>query len=193
MELEELKNIWHLQDKQDPFTINMQAMNNYIQHKKEKALHLINISELLLIVVNFGAGLFTILVNKFRPPSEMFLYVLGVWMLGTALYALLFRIKRTSNANKFDRSIRGDLDYAVSTATHQVKLSRIMRWNVVPIALLTTLVMWDGQKSILFVGGSIFFFALAFYFSGWEHNIYLSKKAALEKLRNRLLQEDLSS
>ena len=97
------------------------------------------------------------------------------------------------SAKRFDRSVRGDLDYTVSTANYQVRLSQILRLNVIPIALLTIFGILESGKSIWFAAGTLFFFALSFYMAGWEHNIYVRKRAALERLRDNLLNDQQQS
>ena len=117
------------------------------------------------------------------------MYVLSAWMLCSALYLLLGRIRRIHADQRFDRSMRGDLTHAVSVATYQVRLSRAMRWNMLPIGLLTALGVWDGGKSIWIAAGILVFFALANYAAGWEHSMYRARKRELEILQNKLENE----
>ena len=75
------------------------------------------------------------------------MYILSAWMLGSALYLLVSRIRRIKANHRFDRSMRGDLTHAISVATYQVRLSRLMRWNILPIGILTLLGVWSSGKS----------------------------------------------
>ena len=188
MEFEELKKIWDAQNNQPLYTINEKTMYNIILSKKKQAHHITNISELLLIFVNTGAGIFIFGVNYFKP-GNIFIYLSSAWMVGSALYILLSRIQRKKGDNQFDRSMQGDLNHAISVATYQVRISQIMRWNILPIAVLCILGVWGGGKSIWLAAGILLFFALAFYASGWEHNIYIRKKRELEILKKKLENE----
>ena len=189
MEFEELRKIWDAQNNQPLYAINEKAMYNLILSKKKQAHHITNISELLLIFVNLGAGIMILALNLFRQSVNISLYVLSAWMLVTALYTLVRRIQRIKGDQQFDRSISGDLSHAISMASYQVRISQIMRWNILPVAGLTLLGLWEGGKPIWIVVIVLLFFALTIYAGGWEHNIYKRKKRELEILQKKLGNE----
>ena len=118
------------------------------------------------------------------------MYGLSAWMLGSALFILVSRIIRIKGNNRFDRSMLGDLDHAISVATYQVRISRIMRWNILPTAALCILGIWESEKPVWLAVVLLIFFALTFYASGWEHKIYERKKRELKTLQNKLGSED---
>ena len=188
MEFEQLQKIWDAQNDQPLYTINEKAMYNIILSKKKQARHITNTSELLLIFVNLASGIFTVIVNYFKQ-GNIFLYLLSAWMFGSALFTLFSRIKRKKGEDQFDRSMHGDLNHAISVATYQVYISRIMRWNIIPIAVLCLLGLWDGGKPVWIVVTVLIFFSLVFYGGGWEHNIYKRKKRELEILKGKLENE----
>jgi hypothetical protein len=192
MEFEELQQIWNSQDKQPLYAINEEALHRRIEAKKRTAYHITTITELLLIIVNFVSGSFILGMNFTSQRENTFMYVLAAWMFGTALYSLWSRILRIRGSNRFDRSMRGDLNYAISVATYQVRLSQLMRWNILPIGALSLLGMWDGGKSGWAAIAILMFFLLAYFASGWEHNIYKSKKRELEILQGKLENEHQS-
>ena len=189
MEFEELRKIWDAQNDQPLYAINEKAMYNLILSKKKQAHHITNISELLLIFVNLGAGIMTSAMNLFKQSVNISLYVLSAWMLATALYTLVRRNQRIKGNQQFDRSISGDLSHAISMASYQVRISQIMRWNIVPIAALTLFGLWEGGKPIWIVVIVLLFFGLTYYAGGWEHNIYKKKKRELEILQKKLGNE----
>ena len=189
MEFEELRKIWDAQDNQPLYAINEKAMYNLILSKKKQAHHITNISELLLIVVNIGSGILVLVLNLFKQSGNISLYVLSAWMLASALYTLVRRIQRIKGDQQFDRSISGDLSHAISVASYQVRISQIMRWNILPVAALTLLGLWEGGKPIWIVLIVLLFFALTYYAGGWEHNIYKKKKHELEILQKKLGNE----
>jgi amino acid transporter len=189
MEFEELKKIWDVQTDQPLFAINEKAMYNLILSKKKQAHHITNTSELLIIIVYIIAGSVVLGMNLFDQSSNISMYILSVWMLGSGLFMLMSRSKRIKGGNQFDRSMSGDLDYAISVATYQVRISQIMLWNILPIGILTTLGLWEGGKPIWIAMVVLLFFALSYYAGGWEHNIYKRKKRELELLKNKLASE----
>ena len=189
MEFEELQQIWDSQNNQPLYVINEKALHNRILSKKKQAYHITNFTELLLIIVNSGTGCFILGMNLFQKSENIFMYLLAAWMFGTALYSWMSRIRRTKESNRFDRSMRGDLDHAVSIATYQVRLSQIMRWNILPIGALIILGVWEVGKTLWMVGAMLIFFVIVYYASGWEHRIYRTRKRELEILQNKLANE----
>ena len=185
MEFEELQQVWDDQDKRPIYTIDQQAMRDRILRKKRQARHITNRNELVLIIVNVGSGIF-ILSLHFSLSRQFFMYLLAFWMLGTALFVAVSRFRRLKRNNRFDRSMRGDLDQAIATATYQVRLSFIMRLNILPIGLFVFLGMLESHKSTWFAVACIVFFILAFYASGFEHRIYRRKKRELQLLQSEL-------
>ena len=56
MEFDEIKKIWDSQNKEYMYAINEQALHNRILTKKNKATRTTDVSELLLMITNVGAG-----------------------------------------------------------------------------------------------------------------------------------------
>jgi hypothetical protein len=192
MEFDELKKIWDSQNNEPVFGFNEKALHNRILSKKNQAYHITNVSELLGIIAYFSAGCFVLGINIFKPGSTIFMYFLSAWMLGGALYVLISRIRRKKRDHQFDRSMRGDLQHAISVATYQVRLSWLMRWNVLPIAIITLLGVLETGKSIWLAVGILLFVIVANYAAGWEHGIYKRRKRELEVLQSKLENEGVN-
>lgn len=197
MEFDELQQIWDSQNARPLYTIDENALHNRILLKKKQAHHIANTSELLLIIVNGGAGFLILGINGFKPVTDifkpgrdLFMYLLAAWMFGSALYLLISRIRRIKRNDRFEQSIRGDLNQAISTATYQVRLSLLMRWNILPIGILTLLGVWGSGKSIWIAGGTLVFFALAYYAGAFEHRIYKARKRELQLFQKSLEKEN---
>jgi hypothetical protein len=186
MEFDELQQIWDSQNNKPLYAINETALHNRILSKMKGARHITNVSELLLIIINFGAGSFVLGVSLFPRSRNIYMFLMAVWMLATSLYLLVSRIRRIKGDGRFDRSMHGDLSHAISVATYQVRLSQIMRWNILPVAGLTLLSLWEGGKSFWAVGFILVSFALAYYAGNWEHSIYKARKRELEILQKKL-------
>lgn len=192
MEFEELQKIWDTQNNEPLYAINEKALHNRILSKKKQGLHITNTSELLSIIVNAGAGCFIFGVNFFKHSGNIFMYLLSAWMIVCALYLLVSRLHRIKANQKFDRSISGDLNHAISVATYQVRLSQMMRWNLLPVGTLIVLGVWGSGKFWLAVG-MVVLFLLTHYASRWEHNIYKRKKRELEILKSKVDNEEVSA
>lgn len=186
MEFDELQEIWDAQNKQPLYAINEEALHNRIQSKMRQGYHITNFSELLLIVVNLGTGSFILALNLFKQPVNISMYLLAGWMLVTALYSLVSRVRRIRGDHRFDRSLQGDLSHAISLASYQVRLSQIMRWNMLPVGVFTLLGLLEGGKALWIAGLVLVFFVLTWYAARWEHNLYKNRKQALETLQNKL-------
>jgi hypothetical protein len=189
MEFDELQKIWDTQNNQPLYAINEQALHKRIVAKKHQAVRIVVRSEWILIIVNTASGLFTLTQNG---RSLIFVYVLVAWMLGTALYVLVNRIRRMRAHKQFDRSMSGDLQHALAAVNYQMRISQIMRWNILFMGGLMSLTNWEGGQSVWFILGVAFLFLLVFYASGWEMRIYKAKKRELEVLQKKL-QEDVTS
>ena len=190
MEFDEMKKIWDSQNNEPLYGINEKALHNRILSKKKQAYHITNVSELLCIIAYAIAGCFLLGVNLFKQNGSIFMYISAAWMLGSAFYSLVSRIRRINEDHRFDRSMRGDLAQAISVATYQVRFSLLMRWNILPIGILIILGVLEGGKSLWVAVGMLIFLVLANYAAGWEHNFYKARKRELEILQNKLENED---
>ncbi|HZY81497.1 MAG TPA: hypothetical protein VFE50_18365 [Cyclobacteriaceae bacterium] len=185
-----MKKVWDTQNNEPLYVLNESALHNRVQVKKRKAGHITNISELLAIVANIGGGGFILATTLSKESSNVYLYLLAAWMFVTAIYCVVGRIRRIRSNTKFDRSILGDIDQAIATASYQVRLSGLLRWNIVPISVLIFLGLWSGEKSIWIAIGLVVFFAVTWYATGWEHNYYKSRRNEVQQLRNLLVNSD---
>ena len=185
MEFEELQKVWTGMTNESFYEVNEQVLFNRIIRKKKSVHHVTNSSELLTILVNLATGLFIFLVNVYGKENT-WLYLMSAWMLATAVYGLFHRTKRLGNQPAASSSINDHLNQAIHIAASQVRLSWLMRMNILPVALLTSIGLWTAGKSPALVAGLTLFFLLCFYFSGWEHAIYVRKKNELELLKGKL-------
>ena len=190
MEFQDLQKVWDAQNNRPLYAFDESALHNTIISKMKQGKHISNASELITIIVNVGAGIFIAMINLFKTSSNISMYLLALWMIGISLYALISRIKRIRNNRRFDRSMQGDLDNALDVATYQVRFSRLMRWNILPVAVFTILGMLESGKSLWLALGISLFLLLANYFAGWEHSIYKNRKKSLEILKAKLESED---
>lgn len=98
----------------------------------------------------------------------------------------MHRVQRLRARPAYDRSLQEELQQALAAATYQVRLSRLMRLNIIPIGALTVLGLWQGDKPVWLAVVVLLFFCGAFYFSGWEHGYYKRQRRELEGLVGKL-------
>ncbi|HMJ68613.1 MAG TPA: hypothetical protein VK508_06950 [Cyclobacteriaceae bacterium] len=183
-----MKKIWDKQNNQPLYVLDEPALHNRIGSKKRKTGHITNISELLSIVVNLALGGMILGVTLYGN-GNVYMYILASWMLIVAAVVTVTRVQRIGSQSTFDRSILGDLDHTIATASYQVRLSGMLRWNVVPVAVLITLGVWNSGKGFALAVGILAFSAITWYASGWEHNYYRRRKSEVEALRKMVLSE----
>jgi hypothetical protein len=188
MNFEELQKIWDTQNKQTLYAINETAMYNHIMQKQRQARHITHISELLTILANAGAGIFIGIAAATSSQTSIALYILSAWMVACAVFIVRGRIHRFQGNRRFDRSMNGELAYALAVTTHQVRLSRLMRLNILPIALLLLLGLWETGKPAWIAAATAASLLLSYYASGWEHSYYENRRRSLQNLQASLMQ-----
>lgn len=186
IEFDELKKVWDAQNMEQLYSFNETALHNRIVTKKKQGMHITNVSEFIGIVANAACGSFIFWLNYFSHKGNLFMYCLAVWMSLTALYLFIGRGRRLKADHQFNRSMYGDLAHAISVATYQVRFSQLMRWNILPIGIFILLGYWDTGKSVWIAVGTIIFFIVVSYASGWEHRFYKKRKRELEGLKAKL-------
>ncbi len=189
MEFEDMQKIWDSQRNEALYVLNENALHNRIMAKKRTSGKITNTSELIGIITNAGAGVLMFRAVWEEGKANVYLTILGAWMILTSLAVLILRIRRLNGNTKFDRSMLGDLSHAISTATYQVKLGAFLRWNIVPIGVLISLGFWESGNSPWLILGLVVFLSISNYFAGWEQRYYANRKLELETLYHKLVQE----
>jgi len=178
MDFEEMKAIWNTQSDAGGYKIDEKELYGRVLAKKGKTLRIANFTELMIIGVYAGVGIFVLV--------ESHMYYLAAWMWMVALVLLISRVRRLRAARRFDRTIQGELQHALAVAKYQVRVSQLMRWNILPIALFCLWGSWEGGKSVWGMVFIVLVFVVTFYASGFEHRMYVRQKEALEALERSL-------
>jgi hypothetical protein len=186
MEFDEMKKIWDAQNNAPIFVLDEQALHNRVIAKKAQAKHITRFTEIFAILANIAGGA-AVAFTWSGEKTGTWMKVMAGWMFATAFYVIINRIRRLRSGHSFDRSIAGDLDQAIATATYQVRFSNVMRWNSFPIVVLMIGWFWESGLSYWFMGGLIVFFSVMFYAGGFEHRFYERRKHELEILRGKLV------
>jgi hypothetical protein len=186
MEFEEMKKIWDSQKQEHVFSLDQSALHNRVLTKQKQGLHIAHISELLLIFSNIlgAASILAVVIPRERFNISM--TIMSVCMLMVATYVARGRYQRINGNAKFDRSLKGDLEFALDVARYQVKLSTLGRWIIFPVATLSVTGLIEAEKSFWIVLAIIFFMLLLNYFAGWESKYYQTRLNQLEALKKKL-------
>jgi uncharacterized membrane protein YobD (UPF0266 family) len=187
MRFEEMKKIWDDQNKEHVFAIDEKQLHQNIEEKKRKSSALVSKIEIMLIVVNSLASSTIIGLNVVQRKGNIFENAMALLMLVTAIYIIFRRAHRLKNENRFDRTMLGDLDHAISNATYQAQLSYGMLINcvIMGILLFFNAVAEDKSPTTLFLIAVLF--AITIYLSRWEHRSWhVARKKRLEGMRAKL-------
>jgi hypothetical protein len=191
MEFEDLKKMWHSQDKAYIYNFDEQALHNRIKAKQRQAYHIVHASEWLSIGAFAVAGGAILVSSWMKSGGSIYMYLLAGWMLIAAVYLFVSRARRIKGQGQFERTMRGDLEYAISLASYQVRLSGMLRWNLPVVGILILLSFWEGGQSLWAILGFVVFLTLAHFAAGWEHGIYKARKRELEILKSKLEEEEV--
>lgn len=177
MDFEEMKTIWDAQNSATAYKLDEQELHQRILARKKRAVFITNLSE-LMIIITYGVVGFVVLSVK--------MYYLAVWMFLVVMALMISRIRRLRAGRRFDRSVQGQLQHALATAKYQLRLSQLMRWNIVIMFGLTFLAIWKAEKPWWALVLMFFFFLLSLYSSRLEHRKYTAQKESLEALQHKL-------
>jgi len=186
MEFDEIKKIWDAQNNQPLYVLDEQALHHRIQSKKKGVLRYANISEWGLIIVNLFAAGVLISLNAFTHAANVFMYIEAAWMFATVVYVAAHRSRRVSSSRRFDRSIHGDLDHAISVATYHVRLARIMNWNLLPLGAIMIFSGWEAGKLLKVAAVILVSYALAFYVGIKGNRVNVRRRRELQVLKEKL-------
>ncbi|HEY8968119.1 MAG TPA: hypothetical protein VIM64_03480 [Puia sp.] len=186
MELEEVQHIWSSQNKQMPYSVDTAELHRRILSRKARAVKMTNMSELVNIVVGLGAGAFTLWTNTTSKHQSFFIYCYSVWTFVVVILVVAARMRRRARGRRFERSVQGELEHGLAVARHQVKLSQLLRWNIVVIGGLVLFGLWETAKPWWATVGIITFMSLGWYVSGFENRYCQRQKRRMEELRDLL-------
>ena len=184
MEFDEVQRIWSVQNSRVSY--NIDELHRRVFSRKAKAVHIANISEWMLIATNIGAGFVSFWTNVSGGHPRFFIYVLAVWMWIVAALMIVSRVNRIMAGRKFDRSVQGELRHGLAVANYQVRLSRIMRWNVFVIGALIIFSFWESGKAWWLYPCVVVFIFGTWYASKFELRLYVRQRQRLVELKQQL-------
>ena len=190
MEFDEMKKIWDTQTNQPLYVIDEKALHNRIRSHMRGERRLAGRREWSTILFYLGAVGLMLGVDYFHPfqrGANMFVYLLAAWMFTTVVYMAVSRTRRIRAGRRFDRSIRGDLDYAISLAAYQMRLSLVIGCNFLPLGAITILFAWEigglflASVSVISLSG-----ILTYFIERKGYRASKRRKHALQKLKGKL-------
>lgn len=184
MEFDEIRKIWDAQNVKPLYVMNDMVLHKQVLDKKRRAKHIAQVSELLMIGTHLGSSVF-ILGVTLKGSGSVSLIVLAIWLGISGVWVLYERLRRMRGDHNFDRSVQGELNYALSVAIYQVRLARLGRWNALPTGVLTLLGLWESHSAGWLSVAIIVVFVVSYVAAGWETSIYIKRKNELELLKTK--------
>lgn len=193
MELDEMKKIWDEQTQQPLYVIDEKALHSLIQPKMSGEHRLAGMREWSTILFYLGAVGLMLGFDHFHPFQRLehiFVYLLAAWMFGTVVYVVVIRIRRIKASHRFDRSISGDLDYAICAVDYQMRLGLVIACNFLPLGMIMLFFSWGigrlfmAAVAIILVSG-----ILTFYVERKNYRASKGRKHALQLLKTKLESE----
>ena len=189
MEFDEMKKIWDTQNNRSLYVIDEQALHNRVRSKRNRAEHIASFTEWLGIITFLGSAVAIAITQLSSTTFNVSVNVLAAWLLITSVFIIVARLRRLQSTRQYERTILGDLQNAISNATYQVRFSFLMRWNALPIAVLSLFALIGRGEALWTIVVITVVFVAAFIGSGWEHRMYENRKRELEVLWKKLSEE----
>ena len=189
MKFEDMKKIWDEQNQTHLYVIDEKLLQENIKAKKSGAIRFINKMEWFIIIANSCAAGVILIANLLNYPGDIFAYLMAIALLGSVGYAINRRMHRLKNENRFDRTLLGDLEHAISNATYRARLSSwlLMYWIV--FAILFVLNFINEGKSLMIILLAVAFCIIVYFLGRWEHRSWhLANKKRLEAMKAKLTE-----
>lgn len=188
MEFEDMQRIWNSDIQQHQFVVDEAKVLESVTRKKDKAKSRLNRMEIFLSSVYLVVGSSMEVILILDQDSNIFLHMAQLLLIAFGIYILFRRMRRLKEAQVFERSIKGELDYAIYFANYQVSLSILGAVSAFPIFLMIWMGALYENKSLNYLIGIGIFFILAIIGAYWEHkSIHLGHRNRLIRLRESLL------
>lgn len=192
MNFEEMKKIWDTQNKKPMYAIDETTLLDIVKRKVGSTNRQVDLMEKGLLIIN--AIVFTVMMIKGINKDLGWINFLtaGIVFL-VSTYVIVQRIRRKKGENRFDRSLLGDLDNAISNIKYHIRMGRtFLWWYLLPFALPTFFNMYnsfDAKTVWVWLGIAVMFY-VAYRLTKWEvDRCHIPKKRSLEALRNTLTEE----
>lgn len=190
MNFEEMKKIWDIQNNKTMYAIDEPALLNMVDRKVRSTNKSVDMMEIGLLIIN--SIVFTVMMFRgLNREIGWVNFLTASLVLIVSIYVIVNRLKRKSGEGKFDRSLLGDLDNAISNINYHIRMGRtFIWWYILPFALPTFFNMYNSSKTIWAWLLIAVLFIIAYSLTQWEVNkCHVPKKRSLEALRNTLTQE----
>lgn len=191
MELEEMKKIWDTQNNEPLYAINEAGLHRRIQRKSRAINRSVIIFEVLLIAITLVVTVQTAMDAIYDGSGLPAMLAAGVSFI-VVLYIWILQRKRRKYEKRFEDSILGDLNKAISQIDYKIERQQtFLWWYMLPFAVVFAFLTPGASKPIWLWGALALGSAVAYFGSKWEiAKVHLPQKQSLESLQELLVETD---
>lgn len=190
MKFEEMQKVWDSQRQETFYAIDETALYRRIKAKAAKAARLVNINEIGLTIISLVTGVILI-TDAISDQESWWDYGTGGLFFLVAAFLIIRRQRRLRALPRFDRTLLGELEHALSGAEELIRVNRGFVWFLLPIAVVTlTGMVWRAAPvwGILLTAG---LFVLSWWLVRWELRCrLLPRRTELLSLKDLLTEEE---
>ena len=189
MNLEDLTIIWNSQDQEPIYLIDRATLHASVKRKGERIERLTSLFEKTMIGVTFAMGVI-LPIDAWREGDGAHQYVAGALCVIVAALATKWRRERRKDELRFDDSVLGITERALSQIDYQVRRLKTFLWCFhLPIAITAGigLSLYSNARITWIWAGVIALCCLSYW--GTHRDIrtcLLPKRRELDSLREKL-------
>jgi len=192
MNFEEMKKIWDAQNNKALYAINEPALFDIVKRKINKVNKEIDHTEKGLILINFIV-IATFINKGFDHENAWYRVMTIVIALLVSIYIYIKRVHRKKQEGSYDRTLLGDLDYAISNIKYHIYLGKtFIWWYMLPFGFGIVLKMYfnfDSKPLWVWLGMGVMF-VVAYLITQWGAiKCHVPKQDALLALKRTLTQD----
>lgn len=187
MEFDELREVWKKQEGTSIKDDHDVQMMDIVRRKSNNAIRTVFVIEWILIFINIFMGAFLFSLDKQFPKGNIFVWILGGIMIMVGIAILIGQLLRRRRDKVFDRSLLGEINQAIATASYQVTLSRLMIIYMVLIGSMVFVGAYFNQSSTRLLFIIVIIYGLGFLGARVEHKYWhVARKEKLLKLKKAI-------
>ncbi len=189
MEFDDIKKIWDTQNKEPMYAINEPALHKRIHRHNQRTGRLANINEIGIMLIAISTSAFLIW-DVFFDNSSRYVLVGGLAFFLISVFVFMSRRNRKKNDLRFDQSMLGELDHAITNAGYLVTFGKTFTWwFLLPASIFVypNMVLNNAswQRWVLITAC----FILSYLVVRWElYRVHIPRMKKLEDLKQNLIK-----
>lgn len=188
MEFEEMKKIWDTQTNRPLYVIDEDALHNRIRAKLRSTVRMNDTNDFGLILVALITAVLLLLIQGL----SIWNIITSAILILVAVYVLASRLGRIKQEQQFDRSMLGELGYAISGIDYEIRRSRtIMWWFILPVIIPAAIKLFQADATLwqMIIVPAAFVLSLLVIQWGLKNSL-IPKRRHLESLLQKITEDN---